>query len=494
MATEQTTDGQTESRFVEDLTDIEDDFDRWYVEVNQKAGLVDDAPIRGCKILKPYGYALWEACQEYLNPKFKEVGVKNAYFPLFIPRALLEREADHVEGFTPEVAWVTRGGGHDFPAGEEWAVRPTSEAIIMPTIAKWVQSYRDLPQLLNQWGSVFRWENRPRAWLRTSEFLWHEGHTAHATPEEAEAFTLTILTLFEKFLREFLAIPTIPGRKSDSEKFAGAQRTYSIEAMMGGKHWALQAGTSHYFGDNFGKAFDIQYLDRDGIRKFANTTSWAVSQRVIGAVIMAHGDEAGLVLPPRIAPIQVIGVPIFRKDAEREAVEPALNAALDALKAVGVRVDSDWSENRPGWKRSEWELKGVPLRMEVGPRDIAAGEVRIARRDNSEKQQIAVGDLATAIPALLDEIQAAMFAKASAMLESKMRPIDSYDEFKNMAANNEGWGLIRWCGDEACETAIKEETKATSRNLPLAGQPDPGPCLKCGTHADGPRWIFSRAY
>ncbi len=494
MATEQTTGGQTESRFVEDLTDIEDDFDRWYVEVNQKAGLVDDAPIRGCKILKPYGYALWEACQEYLNPKFKEVGVKNAYFPLFIPRALLEREADHVEGFTPEVAWVTRGGGHDFPAGEEWAVRPTSEAIIMPTIAKWVQSYRDLPQLLNQWGSVFRWENRPRAWLRTSEFLWHEGHTAHATPEEAEAFTLTILTLFEKFLREFLAIPTIPGRKSDSEKFAGAQRTYSIEAMMGGKHWALQAGTSHYFGDNFGKAFDIQYLDRDGTRKFANTTSWAVSQRVIGAVIMAHGDEAGLVLPPRIAPIQVIGVPIFRKDAEREAVEPALNAALDALKAVGVRVDSDWSENRPGWKRSEWELKGVPLRMEVGPRDIAAGEVRIARRDNSEKQQIAVGDLATAIPALLDEIQAAMFAKASAMLESKMRPIDSYDEFKNMAANNEGWGLIRWCGDEACETTIKEETKATSRNLPLAGQPDPGPCLKCGTHADGPRWIFSRAY
>ena len=494
MATEQTTGGQTESRFVEDLTDIEDDFDRWYVEVNQKAGLVDDAPIRGCKILKPYGYALWEACQEYLNPKFKEVGVKNAYFPLFIPRALLEREADHVEGFTPEVAWVTRGGGHDFPAGEEWAVRPTSEAIIMPTIARWVQSYRDLPQLLNQWGSVFRWENRPRAWLRTSEFLWHEGHTAHATPEEAEAFTLTILTLFEKFLREFLAIPTIPGRKSDSEKFAGAQRTYSIEAMMGGKHWALQAGTSHYFGDNFGKAFDIQYLDRDGTRKFANTTSWAVSQRVIGAVIMAHGDEAGLVLPPRIAPIQVIGVPIFRKDAEREAVEPALNAALDALKAAGVRVDSDWSENRPGWKRSEWELKGVPLRMEVGPRDIAAGEVRIARRDNSEKQQIAVGDLATAIPALLDEIQAAMFAKASAMLESKMRPIDSYDEFKNMAANNEGWGLIRWCGDEACETAIKEETKATSRNLPLAGQPDPGPCLKCGTHADGPRWIFSRAY
>ena len=494
MTTEQPTTGQTESRFVEDLTDIEDDFDRWYVEVNQKAGLVDDAPIRGCKILKPYGYALWEACQEYLNPKFKEVGVKNAYFPLFIPRALLEREADHVEGFTPEVAWVTRGGGHEFPAGEEWAVRPTSEAIIMPTIAKWVQSYRDLPQLLNQWCSVFRWENRPRAWLRTSEFLWHEGHTAHATPEEAEAFTLTILRLFEDFLRDFLAIPTIPGRKSDSEKFAGARRTYSVEAMMGGKHWALQAGTSHFFGDNFGKAFDIQYLDRDGARKYANTTSWAVSQRVIGAVIMAHGDDAGLILPPRIAPIQVIGVPIFRKDAERADVEPALDAALAILKGVGLRVESDWSENRPGWKRSEWELKGVPLRLEVGPRDIAAGEVRVARRDTREARQVPVADLATAIPALLEQIQGAMLAKARAMLESKTVPVDSYDEFKGRVAGNAGWNLIRWCGDEACEAAIKEETKATSRNLPLDGQPDPGPCLKCGQHANGPRWIFARAY
>jgi prolyl-tRNA synthetase len=494
MTTEQPTTGQTESRFVEDLTDIEDDFDRWYVEVNQKAGLVDDAPIRGCKILKPYGYALWEACQEYLNPKFKEVGVKNAYFPLFIPRALLEREADHVEGFTPEVAWVTRGGGHEFPAGEEWAVRPTSEAIIMPTIAKWVQSYRDLPQLLNQWCSVFRWENRPRAWLRTSEFLWHEGHTAHATPEEAEAFTLTILRLFEEFLRDFLAIPTIPGRKSDSEKFAGAQRTYSVEAMMGGKHWALQAGTSHFFGDNFGKAFDIQYLDRDGTRKYANTTSWAVSQRVIGAVIMAHGDDAGLILPPRIAPIQVIGVPIFRKDAERADVEPALDAALAALKGVGLRVESDWSENRPGWKRSEWELRGVPLRLEVGPRDLAAGEVRVVRRDTREAQQVPVADLATAIPALLDQIQDALLAKARAMLESKTVPVDSYDEFKGRVASNAGWNLIRWCGDEECETAIKEETKATSRNLPLDGQPDPGPCLKCGQQADGPRWIFARAY
>ena len=493
MTTNPTT-AQDHARFNEELTDIEDDFDRWFVEINQKAELVDDAPVRGCKIIRPYGYALWEACQQYLDPEFKKLGVTNAYFPLFIPRALLEREADHVEGFAPEVAWVTRGGGHEFPAGEEWAVRPTSEAIIMTMLAKWVQSYRDLPQLLNQWGSVVRWENRPRAWLRTLEFLWHEGHTAHATAEEAEAFTLTILRLFERFLREFLAVPTIPGRKSESEKFAGAQRTYSVEAMMGGKFWALQAGTSHYFGENFGKAFNIQYLARDGGRKFVNTTSWAVSQRVIGAVIMVHGDQDGLVLPPRIAPIQVIGVPIFRKDDERAQVEAAMDAALGALKGAGVRVNSDWSDNRPGWKRSEWEMKGVPLRLEIGPRDIAAGEVRVVRRDNRAAQQIAMADLATAIPALLDAVQAEMLAKATAQLAAKMRPIDDYAEFQGLAANNEGWGLLRWCGDAACETKIKDETKATSRNLPLAGQPDPGPCIACGQQAEGPRWIFARAY
>jgi prolyl-tRNA synthetase len=491
MSTQQPT---NDARYVEDLTDIEDDFDRWFVEVNQKAGLTDDAPVRGCKILKPYGYALWEACQHYLDPKFKEVGVQNAFFPLLIPRALLEREADHVEGFTPEVAWVTRGGGRDLPESEWLAVRPTSEAIIMPMIAKWVQSYRDLPQLLNQWNSVVRWENRPRAWLRTLEFLWHEGHTAHATAEEAEAFTMTILQLFTDFLQNELAVPVIPGRKSESERFAGAQRTFSIEAMMGGKNWALQAGTSHYFGDNFGKAFDIQFLDRDGTRKFANTTSWAVSQRVIGAVIMVHGDEAGLILPPRIAPIQVIGVPIFRKEGERAEVETALDAALDALKGVGVRVSSDWSDNRPGWKRSEWELKGVPLRLEVGPRDIAAGEVRVVRRDTREAQQVPVAELATVIPALLEEVQNSLFAKAKAMLDSKTATVDSYDEFKVRVAENAGWNMIRWCEDAACETRIKEETKATSRNLPLDGQPDPGPCLVCGKEATGPRWIFARAY
>lgn len=485
---------QDDLRYVEDLTDIEDDFDRWFVEVNQKAGLVDDAPVRGCKILKPYGYALWEACQQYLDPKFKELGVKNAFFPLFIPRAFLEREAAHVAGFTPEVAWVTRGGGHDFPESEWWAVRPTSEAIIMPMLARWVQSYRDLPQLLNQWNSVVRWENRPRAWLRTLEFLWHEGHTAHATPEEAFDLTMTILRLFEKFLREFLAVPTIPGRKSESERFAGAQQTYSVEAMMGGKYWALQAGTSHYFGDNFGKAFEIEFLDRDGTRKYANTTSWAVSQRVVGAVIMVHGDDAGLVLPPRIAPTQVIGVPIYRKDDEREQVEAVMQQVLGDLKAAGVRVESDWSDNRPGWKRSEWELRGVPIRLEIGPRDIAAGEVMLVRRDTRAKQQVALADVTTVVPALLEQIQADLLARAQETLNSRLKIVDDYEEFKHRVAHNEGWNLIRWCGDEACETAIKEETKATSRNLPLDGQPDPGPCLKCGQQTDGPRWIFARAY
>lgn len=492
--TTETTAAQDQARYNEELADIEDDFDRWYVEINQKAGLVDDAPIRGCKIIKPYGYALWEAVQRQLDPEFKALGVTNAYFPMFIPRAFLAQEADHVEGFTPEVAWVTHGGGHAFAESEWWAVRPTSEAIIMPSIARWVQSYRDLPQLLNQWNTVFRWENRPRAWLRTSEFMWHEGHTAHATAEEAEAFTLAILRLFERFLREVLAIPTIPGRKSDAEKFAGAQRTYSVEGMMGGKHWALQAGTSHYFGDNFGRAFNIQFLDRDGGRKFANTTSWAVSQRIIGAAIMVHGDADGLILPPRIAPTQVIGVPIFRKDAERAAVEAALDGALAALKGAGLRVASDWSENRPGWKRSEWEMKGVPLRLEVGPRDVAAGEARVVRRDNREARQIPLADLATAIPALLDAVQADLLAKATAMLEAKLRPIDDYAAFRQLVAENGGWGLLRWCGDPACEARIKEETKATSRNLPLAGAPDPGPCVVCGAPAEGPRWIFARAY
>ena len=492
MTVEQTRDDQ--SRYVEELTDIEDDFDRWYVEVVRKADLVDDAPVRGCKVMKPYGYALWEACQQYLDPKFKATGVQNAYFPLFIPRALLEKEAEHVEGFAPEVAWVTRGGNRDFPESEWWAVRPTSEAIIVTMFSKWIQSYRDLPVLINQWGSVVRWEDRPRAFLRTLEFLWHEGHTAHATPEEAEARTLLMLEIFQTFLEELLAIPTIPGRKSESEKFAGALRTYSVEAMMGGKGWALQAGTSHNLGDHFGRAFEAQFLDSDGARKYINSTSWAVSQRVIGAVIMVHGDDAGLVLPPRIAPYQVVGVPIYKNDNERARVAEAMDEALGALAAVGVRTHADWSDNRSGWKRNEWELKGVPLRLEIGPRDIAANAVFLARRDTREKLSVPVAELTTRVPALLEQIQADLLTQARTRLTSRIIAVDDYGAFKELIAANAGWGLVRWCGDETCETAIKEETKATSRNLPFDGQPDPGPCLYCGKPTDGPRWIFARAY
>ena len=482
------------SGFVEELTDIEDDFDRWYVEVVQKAGLAEDAPIRGCKIVKPYGYAIWEAMQAYLDPKFKQSGVENAYFPMFIPRAYLEREADHVQGFAPEVAWVTRGGGREFAESEWWAVRPTSEAIILPAFGRWIQSYRDLPLLLNQWGSVFRWENRPRAFLRTAEFLWHEGHTAHATADEAVERTLLMLAIFRQFMVELCAIPTIPGRKSDSERFAGAASTYTVEAMMGGKKWALQAGTSHYFADHFGRAFDVQFLDRDGARKYIESTSWAVSQRVIGAVIMVHGDDAGLILPPRLAPIQVIGVPIWRKEPERERVEAAMDAALAALTGAGVRARADWSDQRSGWKFNEWELKGVPLRMEIGPRDVEAGVVTLVRRDTRAKEQVAVGDLAARAPALLEEVQAALLERARTLLRDNTRAIDDCEAFKEYIANNRGFALIRWCGDEACEAAIKEQTKATSRCLPLDGQADPGPCLYCGRHATGPRWIFARAY
>jgi prolyl-tRNA synthetase len=492
MTTEQTR--ETESRFVEELTDIEDDFDRWYVEVVKKAGLADDAPVRGCKVIRPYGYALWEAIQGYLDPKFKATGVENAYFPLFIPRALLEKEAEHVEGFAPEVAWVTRGGGREFAESEWWAVRPTSEAIIVTMFGKWLQSYRDLPLLINQWGSVVRWEERPRAFLRTLEFLWHEGHTAHATPEEAEERTLLMLEIFRQFLEELLAIPTLPGVKSEAEKFAGALRTYSVEAMMGGKRWALQAGTSHNLGDHFGRAFDAEFLDRDGERKPIQSTSWAVSQRVIGAVVMVHGDDSGLILPPRVAPIQVIGVPIWRKEPERQRVEAALDAALAALAGAGVRARADWSEQRSGWKFNEWELKGVPLRLELGPRDVEAGAVTLVRRDTRAKEQVPVAELAARAPALLEEIQANLLARARALLADNTRPVDDYAAFKERVATNAGFNLVRWCGDPACERTIKEETKATSRCLPLGGAPDPGPCLLCGKEATGPRWVFARAY
>jgi prolyl-tRNA synthetase len=373
----------TEQTYVAELIDQEDDFDRWYVEVVQKAELADDAPVRGCKVIRPYGFGIWERCVIHLDARIKATGVENAYFPLFIPRGMLAQEAEHVEGFAPEVAWVTRGGERELE--EPWAVRPTSEAIICPSYARWVQSYRDLPILINQWGNAVRWEERPRAFLRTLEFLWQEGHTCHASGEEADARARQMLEVYRAFLEEDLAIPVVPGVKTESEKFAGALRTHTVEAMMGGKFWALQAGTSHDLGDHFARVFGIRFLDRDGERKLAYSTSFGLSHRVVGATVMVHGDDAGLKLPPRVAPVQAVVIPIWRGETEKETVTRAVGRVEERLAPV-ARLRVDWREERtPGFKFNEWELKGAPLRLEVGPRDVAADQVTIVRRDTHRR-------------------------------------------------------------------------------------------------------------
>ncbi|MBX5444242.1 proline--tRNA ligase [Sphaerobacter sp.] len=480
-----------ERKYVEELSDVEDDFDRWYVEVVRRAELADESPVRGTRVVRPYGFALWENMQAELDRRIKETGVQNAYFPLFIPKSMLEREAEHVEGFAPEVAWVTRGGNKELE--EPWAVRPTSEAIICPMYARWVQSYRDLPILINQWNSVVRWEERPRAFLRSLEFLWQEGHTAHATLEEAEERTRLMLEVYRDFVETELAVPVIPGRKTESEKFAGALRTYTIEAMMGGKKWALQSGTSHNLGDHFGRVFGIEFLDRNGERRYAFNTSWGLSFRMVGAVIMVHGDDRGLKLPPRVAPIQVVIVPIWRKEAEREAVEAAVDRVRDALLPV-ARVFVDRRDDKtPGWKFNEWELKGVPVRLEIGPRDVANDQVTLVRRDTHEKQSISIADLAGRIPEILGDIQANLFAAASRMLAENTVEVDSYDVLKERVAANAGFSRAYWCGSAACEERVKAETKATIRCIPFEQPETPGRCLVCGEEAQQ-QVIWARAY
>ncbi|HLL80792.1 MAG TPA: proline--tRNA ligase, partial [Ktedonobacteraceae bacterium] len=400
----------TEEKFVEEISDQEDNFSQWYNQVVRKAELADYAPVRGCMIIRPYGYAIWENIQRLLDARFKETDVLNAYFPLLIPRSFLEKEAEHVEGFAPELAWVTRGGGEELE--EPLAIRPTSETIIGHSYAKWIQSYRDLPLLLNQWNNVMRWEKRTTLFLRTSEFLWQEGHTAHRSIEEAEERTRLMLEVYRSFAEEELAIPVIAGRKSENEKFAGALRTYSIEAMMGdGK--ALQSATSHNLGTNFAKGFDIQFLDSDGQRKYCATTSWGLSTRVIGGLIMVHGDNAGLILPPHVAPYQVVIVPIWRKDADKAAVSEVVTRLEKLLKGK-VRVKVDMSENSPGWKFNEWEMRGVPVRLEIGPRDVQNNSVVLVRRDNRAKEPVSVDALETRLPELLEEVQQALFDRALA--------------------------------------------------------------------------------
>ncbi len=476
-----------ERKFVEEIPDWEDDFDRWYVEVVQKAELTDDSPVRGTKVIRPYGFALWENMQRELDRRIKETGVENAYFPLFIPKSMLEREAEHIEGFAPEVAWVTRGGNKELE--EPWAVRPTSEAIICPMYARWVQSYRDLPILINQWANVVRWEERPRAFLRSLEFLWQEGHTAHATLEEAEERARQMLGVYQDFVQTELAIPVIPGQKTEAEKFAGALRTYTIEAMMGGKKWALQSATSHNLGDHFGRVFDIQFLDAQGQRQFAFNTSWGLSFRTIGAIIMVHGDSRGLKLPPRVAPIHVVIVPIRRS----EAVDDAVDRVRDLLRPA-ARVFVDRREDKtPGFKFNEWELKGIPIRLEIGPRDVAKDQVTLVRRDTSERENVSIASLQTAIPAILAEIQANLFSAAKRMLDENTKLVTTYDELKQRVEANAGFNLAYWCGNPQCEARIKAETHATIRCIPFQQPGEPGQCILCGNESTVVA-LFARAY
>ena len=476
--------------FVTEITPRSEDFSRWYLDVVRRAELADYSPVKGCMVIRPYGYAIWEHIQRLLDARFKATGHVNAYFPLFIPESLLKKEKDHVEGFAPQVAWVTRGGDEDLE--ERLVVRPTSEAIIGTMYAKWIKSWRDLPVLINQWANVVRWEKVTRPFLRTTEFLWQEGHTAHETADEAEAETLRILGIYKEFAETDLAMPVVDGLKSDSEKFAGASRTYSIEALMGDGR-ALQAGTSHNLGQNFARAFEIQFQGRDKALQHVWTTSWGVSTRLIGAVIMAHGDDSGLVLPPHVAPYQVVIVPIPRGNW-KETVLPKAEAIRDELVARGVRVMLDArEENSPGWKYAEWELRGVPLRLEIGPKDIEKAQVFSARRDTREKAAIPLADLGTRVPALLEEIQQTLLARARAFREENTREAATWAEFTAAMAGRPGFVIAAWCGSADCEAAIKAETQATLRNIPIGSPRVSGQCVKCNGPASARAW-FAKAY
>jgi prolyl-tRNA synthetase len=483
-----------EAKFVEELGDKDDDFAKWYLDTVYKAELADESPVRGCMVIRPYGYALWENMQRAMDDRIKATGHENAYFPLFIPASFLEREAEHVEGFAPEVAVVTHAGGEEL--AEPLVVRPTSETVIGHMYAKWVQSYRDLPLLYNQWANVVRWEKRTRPFLRTTEFLWQEGHTVHRTEDEAEAESLLILhDVYNDFFLKELAIPGIPGLKSESQKFPGALRTYTIEAMMGdGK--ALQSATSHNLGQNFARGFDITFQDADGEVKLAWTTSWGASTRMVGGLIMVHGDSAGLRMPPRVAPIQAVIVPIWRKDAEREAVAAHVAEVERALRAVGVRIRADWREERPGFKYNDWELRGVPIRIEIGPRDAQNGQVvLVPRTDRTAKETVSKDAVAQRVPELLAEIHQTLYDQALAFRKSRTYQVGDYDEFRAIMADRARLGFIEawWCGDSQCEAEIKAETQATIRCLPLDQLGGSGTCVHCGRPASA--WaIFAKAY
>jgi prolyl-tRNA synthetase len=475
--------------FVTEITPRSQDFSRWYLDLVRRAELADYSPVKGCMVIRPYGYAIWELIQQAFDAEFKRTGHVNAYFPLFIPNSLLTKEAEHVEGFAPQVAYVTHGGGEELE--EKLVVRPTSEAIIGTMYANWVQSWRDLPILINQWANVVRWEKKTYPFLRTTEFLWQEGHTAHETHDEAEAETLMILDLYASVAETVLAMPVVKGLKSESEKFAGALRTYSIEALMGDGR-ALQAGTSHNLGQNFAKAFDIKFQARDKSVQHVWGTSWGVSTRLVGGVIMTHGDDSGLVLPPKVAPHQVVIVPIGRENW-RETVLPKAKEIQQQLRAAGLRVALDERDERPGWKFSEWEMRGVPLRLEIGPKDIEKSAVLVARRDTREKQSLPMDGLASRVSELLDDIQKSLLERARQFRDEHTQRTSSYDEFKLILEGRPGFVIAPWCGQASCEAQIKTETQATIRNMPLNGGSPGGRCVRCDMPAMAEAW-FAKAY
>ncbi|MBQ9444599.1 MAG: proline--tRNA ligase [Lachnospiraceae bacterium] len=466
-----------DKKLVESITSMDQDFAQWYTDIVKRAELMDYSSVKGCMIFLPAGYALWEKIQGLLDKRFKASGVENVYMPLFIPESLLQKEKDHVEGFAPEVAWVTEGGGEKLE--ERMCVRPTSETLFCDLYRNIIHSYRDLPKLYNQWCSVVRWEKTTRPFLRSREFLWQEGHTMHETYEEAEERTIQMLNIYADFLKEELAIPTIKGRKTDKEKFAGATATYTVEAMMhDGK--ALQSGTSHNFGDGFAKAYEIEFTGRDNKLHNPFQTSWGVSTRMIGALIMVHGDNDGLVLPPHIAPVQVVVVPIQqRKEGVLEVCRKVAEESLD-----GVRVKVDDTDRSPGYKFAEQEMRGFPVRIEIGPRDIENGECVVVRRDNHEKKTIRMDEISTYIPALLEEIQKDMYDRAKAHLDSSIYEATEYDDFKKLIDEKPGFVRAMWCGDQECEDQIKADTTATSRCMPFENnEAISDKCICCGRPA-----------
>lgn len=482
--------------FVKEITSREEDASQWYVDVIRKAELADYAPVRGCMVIRPYGYTIWENMQQGLDRRIKETGHQNAYFPIFIPEGLLQKEADHVEGFAPEVAWVTHGGNERLQ--ERLVVRPTSEAIICSMYAKWIKSYRDLPVLINQWANVVRWEKVTRPFLRTTEFLWQEGHTAHRTNEDAQEEVLKMLDVYRDFVETDMAIPVIMGRKSEREKFAGAHATYCIEALMlDGK--ALQAGTSHNLSQHFAKVFDITFLDEDGQLKYVHQTSWGVSTRLMGALIMVHGDDRGMKIPPKIAPIQVVIVPIAPKKKREEVIAKAEEIKGQIVQA-GIRVHlDDREEHTPGFKYNDWEMRGVPLRLEVGPRDIENNQVVLVRRDSGEKLFVKVEQLEQELNELLPQIQQDMFDAAKQFREDNTHAATTLDEMEQIITTKRGFVYSWWCGSEECELAAKERMAATIRCIPLDQSqakklaPQEAKCVHCGSISEEVA-VFARAY